>query len=133
MNDQTDIKVPNWFWLIAGLAFLWNLLGMMQFVMQYFISDELLATMPEQTRALIQSPLVNIAFALAVTCGVLGCIGLLSTKEMGVSFVCHFVRGHPDTKRHRIADDRHTEVDGPFRVQHTGGGNPHCRIANLVQ
>ncbi len=78
-TQNTDQIVPAWFWIISVLALLWNLLGVMAFFMQVMVSPEILEAMPEAERALMQTipGWAMGAFAIAVFCGTIGCIGLL--------------------------------------------------------
>jgi len=79
-------KLPNWFWAIVIVALLWNIMGLVVFFMSIMMPPELLTTMPEAQRALVQSiPLwATIAFAVAVFCGVFACIALAMRKAWAV-------------------------------------------------
>lgn len=83
MTTSSSTKVPTWFWVVSGLALVWNLLGLMAFFMQVTMSPEALAALPEAEQKLYAAmPFwVNIVFALAVFGGTLGCIGLLLRKS----------------------------------------------------
>jgi len=76
-------KAPIWFWVIAVIALLWNLMGLMAFVIDTTMSAEAIAELPADHQALINStPIwVKIAYGLAVVCGTLGSIGLLMRKR----------------------------------------------------
>ncbi len=78
-TQNTSQIVPVWFWIVSVGGLLWNLLGVMAFFMQVMISPEILELMPEAERALMQSTpgWAMGAFAIAVFCGTIGCIGLL--------------------------------------------------------
>ncbi|MEL7491192.1 MAG: hypothetical protein AAGJ73_10770 [Pseudomonadota bacterium] len=84
MSDQTLIKLPTWFWIVAVAALLWNLLGVMAFVGQVTLTPEALAKMEPGERALYENVPVwaTIAFALAVFGGALGCVLLLLRKGL---------------------------------------------------
>jgi hypothetical protein len=73
---------PTSFWVIAVVALLWNLLGVVMFVLQVGMSPETLAALPADQRSLHEAtpPWVNIAFGVAVFGGVLGALGLLMKK-----------------------------------------------------
>jgi len=81
-NSASTQSVPGWFWVISGIALVWNLLGVMAFFMHLAITPEVLAQMPEAERALYEnSPSwMVIVFAVAVFGGTLGCIALLMKK-----------------------------------------------------
>ena len=84
MSDQTLIKLPTWFWIVAVAALLWNLLGVMAFVGQVTLTPEALAKMEPGERALYENVPIwaTIAFALAVFGGALGCVLLLLRKGL---------------------------------------------------
>ncbi len=76
------IKLPPWFWIIAILALLWNLMGVLA-----FFSD--LNQEPPDLTGFAQNEVdyynsfpswTKIVYGVAVFGGVLGCIGLLLRK-----------------------------------------------------
>src|SRR5690606_19795717 len=79
-------STPIWFWIVTIIALLWNLLGMLQFIVQVTMSPEDLAAYPEDQQAIYKfmPSWVNIAFALAVFGGVFGCIALLMRKSWAI-------------------------------------------------
>ena len=81
--ENENIKEPGWFRGLAIFFLLWNILGLMSFFMHVFISEEYLATLPENERALYDEyPFwTNIAFAVATFCGFFGSVGLLMKKK----------------------------------------------------
>ncbi|WP_047245372.1 hypothetical protein [Maribacter thermophilus] len=83
MNTETKIKPPMWFWIVSIVALLWNLIGVVSYLGQAFMTDEDLALLSEAERELIetQPAWVTAAFALAVWGGTLGCIFLLLRKK----------------------------------------------------
>ena len=72
--------LPKSFWIISIIALLWNLMGLMAFAAQMLTP---ISAYPEEQQALYEViPLwVKIAFAAAVICGTLGCVGLLMKKK----------------------------------------------------
>lgn len=95
MSDVTDTKVPTWFMVVAGLALLWNLMGVAVYLGQVMISPEALAALPTDQQAVYAAfpAWATGAFALAVFAGTLGCVGLLLKMRWAmplliVSFVC---------------------------------------------
>ena len=80
MSDR--VKVPLWFWIVGVLALLWNLMGVMAFIMQVTMSAETAAARPEAQRQYYESiPLwVMAAFVVAVFGGTLGCVLLLARR-----------------------------------------------------
>lgn len=83
MTQETS-KPPAWFWIVAAVALVWNLLGVSAFVMQVSMSPETLAALPEAERALYESfPLwALIAFAAAVFGGAVGSVLLLMKNKL---------------------------------------------------
>lgn len=86
MNTVIASPRPTSFWVIAVVALLWNLLGVVMFVMQVGMTPEQLAALPADQRSLYEAapPWVNIAFGVAVFGGVLGALGLLMKKRWAV-------------------------------------------------
>lgn len=84
-NSQIN-EIPRWFRVIAWVAFVWNLLGVMAFVAQMMMTPEILAALPEVERKLYENiPMwVTIAFACAVLGGATGTL-LLALKK-AISF-----------------------------------------------
>lgn len=90
MTKTTNL---HWsFWLISGLALIWNLLGVANFAWQ--MTPDALASYPEAERAIIENrPLwATLGFALAVIAGSLGCLLLLLRKSAAYGmFAASFV------------------------------------------
>jgi hypothetical protein len=72
-------KPPRSFYIIGIAALIWNLVGVMTYVMQVTMSDAAMAALPAEQQAFIQnSPVwVTAAYAIAVNAGALGCVLLL--------------------------------------------------------
>ena len=83
MADATTVRPPKWFWIVASIAFVWNLMGVAAYLMQVTMSDETLAALPAEQQALYASTpaWATGAFALAVFGGALGCLFLLLRKS----------------------------------------------------
>jgi len=86
MNDIIDSKPPTSFYWIAGLALVWNLLGLFAYVAQVTMGPEALAAMSDAERALYENmpAWATSAFAIAVTAGVLGCLLLILRKSLAL-------------------------------------------------
>ena len=82
MSEESIGGTPRSFLIIGLIALVWNLFGVMSYIMHVTMSPEALAQMPEAERALYESSpaWVTGAFAIAVFSGVLGCVGLLLKK-----------------------------------------------------
>ena len=82
MNEETHSSVPTTFKVIAGVAVLWNVMGLIAYVGEMMISPEILAELPEAQASLrFNVPIWSTAaFAIAVHAGTLGSIALLIRK-----------------------------------------------------
>ena len=76
MTDTIDTKivVPKWFTVVAVLALIWNLMGVMAFIQ-------------DQSTTQTTPILVTIAFALAVFGGTLGCLLLILKRALARLFL----------------------------------------------
>jgi len=87
MSDEVNRKVPTSFWIVAGAATVWNLIGLMIYYQQMTVSPEVLAQSltPEQVEFLTSTPKwATSAYAMAVNAGLLGSILLLLRKAWAV-------------------------------------------------
>ena len=90
MNDVTNIEqsieMPRWFTTIVWVAFVWNLLGVMAFVMQMNMTPEVIAALPEKEQLMYQNiPLwATIAFGFAVSAGAIGSLCLALKKSLAL-------------------------------------------------
>ena len=69
---------PFWLKIVAWVAFVWNLLGMLAFFGQVLMSDEMLSELPPDQQELYRTIPVwaTVGFAAAVFGGVIGSLGL---------------------------------------------------------
>ena len=83
---QNLATAPRSFWITSGLFLVWNLMGLMAYLMQVTMSDEALAALPEAQRDLyLNTPAwATGAFAVAVFGGTLGCVFLLIRKSWAI-------------------------------------------------
>lgn len=81
--ESVEIKIPKWFWAVAIFFLLWNLMGVFSFCTHTFISEEVLAALPEKERELYGDyPIwTTIVFAIAVFFGLFGSLGLILKKK----------------------------------------------------
>ena len=82
-------KAPKWFMVVAVIAFIWNLMGVMAYIMQVTMSPEVLSQMPEAERLMYENipAWVTSAFAIAVFGGILGSLALILRKGWAVSLL----------------------------------------------
>ncbi|KGL63308.1 hypothetical protein [Polaribacter sp. Hel1_85] len=86
MKENTN-KPATSFWVIGIIALIWNLMGVMAYLGQAFMTDDMKAALPEDQQALYENipTWVTAAFAIAVWGGLLACILLLMRKAMAKS------------------------------------------------
>ena len=80
-----SIKVPISFWIISGIALLWNAMGCYQWFVEYgfYTNPESRITIEEAVRPMYDSQPIwlYVVFAIAVLAGLIGSIGLLLRKS----------------------------------------------------
>lgn len=81
-------KPPVWFWIVAGVGVVWNIVGILSFIGMTTINADALSQMPAAERALYENtPLITtIAFAVAVFGGLIGAVLLLLRKSLATTF-----------------------------------------------
>ena len=86
MSDEHNAEIPSSFKIIAGVAIVWNLLGLMAYFMDVMMSPEVLAAMSDAERAMYENrpSWVISAYAIAVHAGTIGSIGLFLKKGWSV-------------------------------------------------
>ena len=79
----TQKKPPTWFWIISVIALLWNIMGVIAYLADAYMSVETLAELSQEQRMLYESrpAWVTGVFAIAVWGGLIGSIGLLVRKK----------------------------------------------------
>ena len=80
------VKRPTWFWIVAALALLWNLFGVAMAWMQYSMTPDQLAQLPEAQRALHEAMpgWLWAVDGVAVVAGTLGSLLLLMGKRLAL-------------------------------------------------
>lgn len=83
MAEEHPARPPGSFWIISGVALLWNLLGAATYLMYVKLDETALAALPESERMLYENTpeWVTAAYGIAVTAGVLGSLFLLLRKS----------------------------------------------------
>jgi hypothetical protein len=82
---EKSIDAVHWsFWAISVIALIWNVMGVINYVMQ--MGADSLSSYPESHRAIIEGRPVwaTGAFATAVFAGVIGCVLLLLRKSAAI-------------------------------------------------
>ncbi|MEP0213441.1 MAG: hypothetical protein ABJD66_09530 [Cellulophaga sp.] len=83
MNTETTSKIPVWFWVIAVIALIWNCMGVMAYIAEAYISDEIFSSFTKEVQELYNKrpSWVTGAYAIAVFGGVLASMLLLIRKK----------------------------------------------------
>lgn len=118
MSEESSNKKPVWFWIVGWGALLWNLMGVFSYIMQVTMSPEMMASMPEMEREIMENrpAWATGAFALAVFGGAFGSLFLLLKKKWAyelfiLSFVAVLVQMY-----HSLFMTNSMEVYGPGGV-----------------
>ena len=84
MSENQSGKLPIWFWIIGGVALLWNLMGVASYLSFTMMAPDELAKLPQDQQALVTDypAWATAAFALAVFAGVAGAVLLLLRKSL---------------------------------------------------
>lgn len=85
----TVTKPSTSYWVISILAVIWNLMGVIVYLGQAYMTDKMKALMTEDQLALIENApaWATAAFAIAVWFGLLGSILLLLRKKLSKSLL----------------------------------------------
>ncbi|XRE44701.1 hypothetical protein ACIVBQ_002905 [Tenacibaculum discolor] len=116
---MTDSNKPTTlFWIIGVAALVWNGLGVMSYIGQAYMTDEVKAALPEAERALYENvpTWVTAAFAIAVFGGLIGSAFLLMRKKLArpmflISLIAIIVQ-----MSYNLFMSRAAEVYGPGSV-----------------
>lgn len=87
MTTNSKAAVPVWYWVIAAVALLWNLLGCAAFAMEMFAQEAAMASMTEAQKEWVRSipGWIYLVYGVAVATGVAGCIGLLLRQSWAIT------------------------------------------------
>lgn len=87
MTNST--KAPTWFTVVAVLAIIWNLMGVLAYLGQAFMTTEMMEALPQdQQDAYANRPAwATAAFALAVFGGLIGSFLLALKKNLAKIFL----------------------------------------------
>jgi hypothetical protein len=115
MSEETSNKKPVWFWIVGWGALLWNLMGVFAYIMQVTMSPEMMATMPEAQREILENTpaWATGAFALAVFGGAFGSLLLLLKKKWAFELFVISLIGVTVQMYHSLFLSNSIEVYGP--------------------
>jgi len=100
---------------VAAVLLVWNLLGVMAYVMQVMMNPETLAALPQEQRELYENTpdWATAAFAVAVNFGALGCVLLLLRRNLAGLFLQLSLAGVLVQMFHSFFMSKSFEVFGP--------------------
>ena len=85
---MTTTNKPNkWFWIIAVLALLWNLMGVSRYLMEAYNAESFRTQFNADQLAIMDgSPAwITAVFAIAVFSGLLACFTLLMKRKFAIT------------------------------------------------
>jgi len=87
--ENQEIKVPAWFWVVAVIMLIWNLIGVGSFIQNMMMSEEALQALPQAEQDLYANypNWTKVAFFVAVFGGAIGSLGLLLRKAWSRSIL----------------------------------------------
>ena len=114
-ENTSNAVIPKWFTIVAILALVWNLMGVMAFIAQMTMTVEMLAELPQAEQEIYNSiPLwATIAFACAVFAGALGSLALLMKKSLAEPLLILSLAGVAIQMFHSFVISNSFEVFGP--------------------
>jgi hypothetical protein len=115
MSEENRSNSPKWFMIVSIILLVWNLLGVMAYIMQVTMSPEALAALPEAQRQLYETTPVwaTAAFAIAVNGGALGCLLLVLKRNLAGIFLQLSLAGVLVQMFHAFFMSKSFEVFGP--------------------
>lgn len=86
MNDTSTPKLPIWFWILAGLLLVWNIMGCVSWLMDVFMTEEMMAQLPAEQQALYteRPEWIVPVYALAVFAALAGSVLLLMRNKLAI-------------------------------------------------
>lgn len=86
-TSTTAIKPPTWYWLVAALALIWMLFGVMAWTADFMMTQETVAQMSEAQRQLYDTrpQWIFVVYGIAIFSGLAGAIALLVRKSWAVA------------------------------------------------
>lgn len=114
MINETN-KPTKVFWAVGAVALLWNLMGVAEYLIQAYMTDEAMAAMSDAERALYESvpAWVTAAFATAVFGGTIACILLLLRRKSATIVYIISLIGILAQMVYNIGMSKAAEVYGP--------------------
>ena len=84
MNEEQKTVVPTWFWVIAAVSLMWNILGCVIFSLEVFAQDAIIESMTDEQKEWVRSTprWIYVVFAISLSTGVVGSFCLLMRKKL---------------------------------------------------
>lgn len=116
--SNTSNKPKASFWIISVIALIWNLMGVFAYLTQAYMSDEILAALPDTERALYENlpAWVTAAYAIAVFGGTIGAILMLLKKKLSVQLFTISLLGVIIQMSYNFFMSNTIEVYGPSSI-----------------
>ena len=115
MSEVSTSNAPKWFMIVVVILLVWNLLGVMAYLMQVTMGPEVLAALPEAERQLYENTpaWATAAGAVAGNGGALGCVLLLLKRNLAGIFLQLSLAGVLVQMFHSFFMSNAFEVIGP--------------------
>lgn len=86
MNETSTNKLPVWFWVVAGLLIVWNIIGCASWVMDLLMTEEALTQLPPEQQALYaeRPDWILIVYAVAVFDALAASVLLLLRSKLSI-------------------------------------------------
>ena len=86
MNEEQKTVVPTWFWVIAAVSLMWNILGCVIFSSEVFAQEAIIESMIDEQKEWVRSTprWIYVVFAISLSTGVVGSFCLLLRKKLTV-------------------------------------------------
>jgi hypothetical protein len=112
---STTAKPATWYWVVAILALLWNLTGVVAYLMQVTMTPEAMQALPPEEQELIRNTpaWATGAFAVAVWFGFFGSVLLLVRKAWAVPILILSLLGIAVQMYHAFFVSSSIDVFGP--------------------
>ena len=86
MNEEQKTVIPTWFWVIAAVSLMWNILGCVIFSSEVFAQEAIIESMTDEQKEWVRSTprWIYVVFAISVSTGVVGSFCLLLRNKLSV-------------------------------------------------
>ena len=87
MNQSDSLTAPKWYWTVAGVALVWNLLGCLAFLTELFAQETMMKEWTEEQKQWAKDipTWIYFFYGIAVATGVAGSAFLLMRKSWAIA------------------------------------------------